>query len=350
LSAANAVEYLRAKGFLAAGEPADARRLTGGVSNEAILVSRPRGENVVLKQARAQLNVPEQWNCGVERIWREVDILRQCETLLNVHGSTTSFTADVPRLLFIDRLNYLYAMSAAPPNHVVWKNELLSGLARPEIASVCGNALGTLHGKSWHDAALASQFNDRQFFEDLRVDPYYRHAARMLPEFSTEIDRLIDSVWQERHCLVHGDFSPKNLLVHANRVTLIDFEVGHYGDPAFDLGFFLTHLMFKVFYHAPKHAPFLSLVDVFWENYSTAVLPFISTGELESVIYRSIQNLAGCTLARLFGKSKIDYLKHQPRRDALLELCRFILTSRPNRWMPVRQIAVRLLAEERWDS
>src|SRR5262249_5112994 len=150
-----------------------------------------------------------------------------------------------------------------------------SGLARPEIASACGNALGTLHGRSWHDASLASQFNDRQFFEDLRIDPYYRQVARVLPEFSTEVNQLIDSVWHEQHCLVHGDFSPKNLLVHANRVTLIDFEVGHYGDPAFDLGFFLTHLMFKAFYNAPRYAPFLNLIDAFWSRYSAAIMPLV---------------------------------------------------------------------------
>jgi len=145
---------------------------------------------------------------------------------------------------------------------------------------------------------------------------------------------------------VHGDFSPKNLLIHANRVTLIDFEVGHYGDPAFDIGFFLTHLMFKAFYHAPMHAPFINLINAFWDNYSAAIMPFVSASEFESLMCRGIQNFAGCTLARLVGKSKIDYLNDQCKRDALFKLCRFILIDRPDRWASVDKIAVRLISGE----
>jgi 5-methylthioribose kinase len=350
LTAANAAEYLRARGFLTGNEPAEARELTGGVSNEVILVSRPQGENVVLKQVREQLNVADPWHCSVERIWREIEVLRQCEQMLGGQRLWAPFTVVVPCFLFDDRANYLYAMSAAPPDHVVWKNELLSGLARAEIASACGSALGTLHGRSWHDASVVSRFNDRQFFEDLRIDPYYRQVARVLPEFSAEINRLIDSVWYERHCLVHGDFSPKNLLVHDNRLTLIDFEVGHYGDPAFDLGFFLTHLVFKAFYHAPAHAPFLHLIDVFWDNYSATLIPFLSASEFESLISRSVQNFAGCTLARLAGKSKLDYVNDNLRRDMLFELCRFVFTHRPDRWPPVHQAACSLISEKRLDA
>jgi 5-methylthioribose kinase len=350
LTAANAVDYLRGRGFLTGNEPAEARELVGGVSNEVILVSRPQGENVVLKQVRERLNVADPWHCSVERIWRETDVLRECDRLLEGERSQRAYTVGVPRFFFDDRANYLYAMSAAPPDHVVWKNELLSGLARTEIAAACGSVLGTLHGKSWHDALVASRFNDRQFFEDLRIDPYYRQVSRVLPEFSAEISRLIDSVWHERHALVHGDFSPKNLLVHGNRVTLIDFEVGHYGDAAFDLGFFLTHLVFKAFYHATGHAPFLNLINIFWDHYSAAIMPFLPASEFESLVSRSVQNFAGCALARLFGKSKIDYLNDNIRRNAIFELCRFVFTHRPDRWAPVHQAARRLMSEEQLNS
>jgi 5-methylthioribose kinase len=343
LTTANAVEYLCSRGHLAPGETANARQLTGGVSNAVIHVARSDGDDLVLKQVREQLSVAEPWFCSVDRIWREVEVLRNCENL--IHGSTTDvpFKVEVPRLLFEDRQNYLYAMSAAPTEHIVWKDELLAGTARKEIARSCGTLLGTLHANSWHDDSLARQLDDRQFFDDLRLDPYYRQIARVHESLAPAIERLIDSVCGNRHCLVHGDFSPKNLLVGGNCLMLIDFEVGHYGDPAFDLGFFLSHLTLKAYYHAPMDGPFFNLIDSFWDGYCAEMKGVLSSNELDAVVQRGILNFAGCALARLDGKSRIDYLCDRARRDAMRELCRIIFTIQPQQWSDVRLLAGRLL-------
>jgi 5-methylthioribose kinase len=344
LTATNAVEYLRSRGHLAAGESAHACELKGGVSNTVIHVSRSDGDDLVIKQVRPQLNVAEPWYCSVERIWREVEVLRICATLLRDNRTDVAFAVEVPQLFFEDRENYLYAMSAAPPDHVVWKHELLSGIARNDIACACGTLLGALHAKSWHDAALARQLDDRQFFDDLRLDPFYRQIARVHESLAADIKRLIESVWTQRHCLVHGDFSPKNLLVHGDRLLLIDFEVGHYGDPAFDLGFFLSHLALKACHHAPQHGLFFDLVDSFWSGYCAELAGVVSTDELDALIRRGILNFAGCTLARLDGISKIDYLSDPARRDAMRELCRIVFHSQPTQWADVRLPADRLLS------
>ena len=343
LTASNAVEYLRSRGHLEADESATARELSGGVSNTVIHVARPDGEDLVLKQVRPQLNVAEPWYCSVERIWREVDVLRLCATLLHDARTDVAFKVDVPRLLFEDRENYLYAMSAAPAEHVVWKHELLSGVARTDVACACGTLLGTLHGRSWHDASLARRLDDRQFFVDLRLDPYYRQIAGVHESLAPDIERLIDSVWSQRHCLVHGDFSPKNLLVHSTGVFLIDFEVGHYGDPGFDIGFFLSHLMLKACYHAPRDGPFFDLIDSFWNGYCAEMTRVVSPGELNAIIGRGILNFAGCALARLDGKSRIDYLRDPARRDSVRELCRIVFKCQPTQWADVRFLAGQLL-------
>jgi 5-methylthioribose kinase len=338
LTAANAVEYLRSRGRLAPGESATSRELCGGVSNMVVHVARPSGDDLVLKQARPQLNVMAPWYCSVERIWREVDVLSICSTLLHAGMIAAPLKAAVPRLLFTDRENYLYAMSAAPAEHVVWKHELLSGVARGDVARACGTLLGTLHGRSWHDAAIAQQLDDRQYFYDLRLDPYYRQIAAVHESLAADIEWLIDSVCTERHCLVHGDFSPKNLLVHGDRLLLIDFEVGHYGDPAFDLGFFLSHLVLKAWYHAPDDGPFFELIEHFWSGYCAAMTGAVSRDDLDALVGRGILNFAGCALARLDGKSRIDYLEDRHKRDAVRELCRIVLTSRPAQWADVRQL------------
>ncbi len=83
LTTCNAVEYLRSRGHLAPGESASARELSGGVSNTVIHISRSQGDDLVLKQVREQLKVSEPWYCSVDRIWREVDVLRICSTLIH---------------------------------------------------------------------------------------------------------------------------------------------------------------------------------------------------------------------------------------------------------------------------
>ena len=254
-----AAEYLRASGRIEPSEPVQVSELAGGVSNVVLLVKLPaRGERFVLKQARGQLRVKEEWLCPVERIWREVDVLRACGELLRIADCGLRneraqakvfdlFRPGVPGVLWEDRPNYCFAMTAAPARHRTWKALLLAGPSAldPYIASICGKLLGALHAGSWNDAALGAALADRTYFDQLRLDPYYRHAAKNHPDLAPRLAGLIDSVWSHRLCLVHGDFSPKNLLISREHVWLIDHEVGHFGDPAFDLGFFLTHLVAK---------------------------------------------------------------------------------------------------------
>jgi aminoglycoside/choline kinase family phosphotransferase len=168
--------------------------------------------------------------------------------------------------------------------------------------------LGRLHAGTWNGANLSPELHDRQFFEDLRIDPYFRHLARTTPNLQAPIDKLIQSVYGTRLCLVHGDFSPKNLLVHPGGIVLVDFEVGHFGDPAFDLGFFLTHLILKAFRASPAHEAYLDLVDQFWASYHGPVREAAGDEAYHALSQRAVHNLAGCLLARIDGKSTVDYL------------------------------------------
>ncbi|MEX0712771.1 MAG: phosphotransferase, partial [Pirellulales bacterium] len=121
--------------------------------------------------------------------------------------------------------------------------------------------------------------------------------------------------------LVHADFSPKNLLVFEGGLLLVDFETGHFGDPAFDLGFFLSHLVLKAAHHAPRQAGMLELAERFWSCYQ-AGMAAIGPAEWVGLEARAAQNLAGCAWARLEGTSQVDYLADPARRDAVLGFCR----------------------------
>jgi 5-methylthioribose kinase len=172
-------------------------------------------------------------------------------------------------------------------------------------------------------------------FDQLRLDPYYRATALANPLAAPALERLIDSVWEHACCLVHADFSPKNLLVYSGGLMMVDFETGHYGDPAFDLGFFLSHLVLKAFYRAPNHEPLLALTERFWDAYRVGMPASRPQTDYADLVARAIQNFAGCAWARLDGKSKIEYLLDSPWRTAIRELCRQVLEERPATWADV---------------
>lgn len=309
IDATNAADYLRERGKIGPDEKVSVCELSGGVSNVVLLVEHGEpASSFVLKQVRPQLRVADPWFSSVERIWREIDVLQLCETAIPGHGADHErIPVHVPHILFSDRENYLYAMSAAPP-HQVWKTLLLQGVADRSMAAACGAAMGRLHAHTWGSEDVAARIKDTVFFDQLRVDPYYRHVARRQPDLAPAIQQLIESLENHPRSLVHGDFSPKNLLVHDQGMTLIDFEVGHYGDPAFDLGFFLTHLVCKAIHAGRRWWEYLLLTYEFWKHYESVVRAPVGDEEYRSLVARGIMNLAGCCLARVDGKSKVDYL------------------------------------------
>lgn len=317
LTAYSAANYLRERGAIGAGEQVETRELSGGVSNTVLLVHRPDspGGDFVLKQALPRLKVQQEWLCSIERIWREVEVLAICGELLCSGGrqppdtsANAKWTTAVPQILCSDRANYCYAMTAAPAGHQTWKEQLLSGNADPAIASACGALLGKLHAGSWRNTNIAERLEDRSFFDSLRLDPYYRRLAVVHPDLAEILTKLIGDTYATRLSLVHGDFSPKNLLISPGQIWLIDFEVGHFGDPAFDLGFFLTHLALKAIHVRRRGDAHLVLIDCFWHSYQRALATEVTCEEFTALSRRSALHWAACMLARVDGKSPVDYL------------------------------------------
>jgi 5-methylthioribose kinase len=338
IDASNAEEYLRGSGRLTSAESVTIRELPGGVSNVVLLVSDTAGApRFVLKQAREQLRVAQPWFCSPERIWREVAVMQVCLRALE-HAEAAEkcpgeLSIGVPRVLFTDREQYLFAMTAVG-EHSVWKSQLMQGVFSLETAAACGRLLGTIHAQTWGRLDVAQELGDQKFFDALRLDPYYRHVARTQSELAPALQNLEQSLADHPRCLVHGDFSPKNLLVHDSGVTLVDFEVGHFGDPAFDLGFFLTHLLLKAT-RRPEHWPSLmELADEFWRRYQQAMIAICGSREYETLVARGIANLAGCLLARVDGKSPVDYLQ-PPAQESVRRFARELLLQLPTQWSEV---------------
>jgi aminoglycoside phosphotransferase (APT) family kinase protein len=297
------VAYLRAAGRVAGDEDPRVEVLAGGVSNRTVLVERPSGEAWVVKQALAKLRVAVDWFSDPRRIEREALGLRHLAELAPP-GTITS-------LVFEDPPHHLLAMQAVPRPHENWKTMLLGGRVDPAHVEQFGRLLGTIHRRAWERRVeLASVFGDRSFYESLRVEPYYRYTGRQAPEAHAFLKALIFESGMRQHTLVHGDYSPKNVLVRDSSLVLLDHEVIHFGDPAFDLGFSLTHFLSKGHVLAAHRAAFLDAAKRYWRTYLDALGDVRWLTDLEEFVVR---HTLGCMLARVAGRSPLEYLSAERR-------------------------------------
>ncbi len=291
--------YLRASGRIGPTEQAAVRILRGGVSNRTVLLQRPGGDDWVLKQALAQLRVAVDWFSDPQRIEREALALRTLTRLVPA-GS-------VPRLVFEDRDQRLLAMQAVPEPHENWKRLLLGGMLQLAHVDQAARLLGLIHRHAWRQRdALRPLFADRRFFESLRLEPYYAYTATQLPAAAAFLSALIDSTRDRCLTLVHGDYSPKNMLIQHDRLILLDHEVAHWGDPAFDVGFLLTHLLSKAHHLMSRRSDFAAAARRFWLVYQQVLGPTVTwSTALES---HAVRHTLGCLLARVAGRSPLEYL------------------------------------------
>jgi tRNA A-37 threonylcarbamoyl transferase component Bud32 len=290
---------------------ARASELGGGVSNIVTLVEAP-GFRAVVKQSLGKLRVEKEWISDRERIFREAAAMRFMAG--RIAGGR------VPNVLAEDRENFAIAMEAAPAEAAMWKTRLFRGEFDEQPARAAGEMLASMISRTWRDEEAERVFGDTKVFEQLRVHPYYRFTAEQRPEAREYIEWLIACSAARRVSLTHGDWSPKNLLVGSGETWAIDWEVIHFGDPSFDAGFLLNHLLLKSIARPEWKREFAHLAEVFMDNL-TAGLP----AEGAWIAQGALQHLPALLLARVDGKSPVEYLNDSAREKAralALELMR----------------------------
>lgn len=265
--------------------------LSGGVSCEIYLVE-DGAERFVVKRALAKLKVKADWFADVNRNRHEWEYIRYVANFL---------PEAVPALRHCSATDNYFAMEHLDGSFANWKQLLLAGQASVEHARHAGNLLGQIHQHSAGDAHAQRLFDTTQIFFQLRLEAYLlatgaKHPA-LRPYFEAEAARLAAT----RECLVHGDFSPKNILINVGRMVILDCEVAWYGDPAFDAAFLLNHFFLKALLHAPRHAGMRPMFDTFWAAYQAAR----PSPEMEPRVGGLLPMLL---LARVDGKSPVEYL------------------------------------------
>jgi 5-methylthioribose kinase len=318
LTANNTEAYLRDKGWVGPG-PVRVELLSGGVSNAVLRVEIPE-RRLVLKQSRPQLRTRDAWFSDLDRVYREQEVMEFLQPLLP--------PPTVPAVLFSDRDNYVFAMEHAPLEAQPWKADLLAGKIEPALGEHAGRILGQMHQATAGHSGFASRFSDHTVFVQLRVEPFYQRVMERRPELAKEIAPIAAGLLTVKEAICHGDYTPKNLLVHAGRFTLVDYETAHYGDPTMDLGLFLTHLLLKAVRERERRADFLDLTSAFWHGYTDKV----HFRPIADLVARAIPHLAVCLLARVDGTSPVEYLPEESKRERVRRLARWLLLERPTRW------------------
>ncbi|HEV2350302.1 MAG TPA: aminoglycoside phosphotransferase family protein [Terriglobia bacterium] len=323
LSPENLPAYLEGKNLVKDAKDGVVRELGGGVSNIVLLVEWPGKpeRRWVVKQSLGKLRVKDDWRSDRNRIFREAEAIRMLRPVLG---------QSIPEVIHLDRSNYLYVMTAAPRGSTVWKESLLAcRRSDTAVAHDVGVLLARLISATEGEKVFKRRFGSQKNFEQLRVDPYYRTTALRHVQHHgiyRALQDLIEASSQVRFSLVHGDFSPKNILVRGRDVFLIDFEVVHWGDPSFDAGFLLNHLFLKAF-HRPQFAPiYFDAVRAFWKALRIALGPD-PFGGFEGM---TIRHLGGLMLSRIDGKSPVEYIQDESTKEKVRKIAKGILLDPPS--------------------
>ena len=287
--------------------------LGGGVSSDVFLIE-DEGKRFVVKRALPQLKVKDQWQADTSRNRVEYEFLRYLSRIV----------PDAAPAVFAVGADY-FAMEYLGPEYCNWKELLLGGDCQPQHATRAARILGTLHRVSFGDPDLACRFDTTPNFHQLRTDPYLLTTGRRNPTLREHFEQEAVRLEETRRCLVHGDYSPKNILVGSDRMVLLDCEVAWYGDPAFDLAFLINHLLLKALYHAPLDYGLQEIIG-------TMIAAYYDERQMEdtkSLDSRTARLLLMLLLARVDGKSPVEYLT-EAKQDFVRDFTRSRLSA-PNR-------------------
>jgi 5-methylthioribose kinase len=270
----NLPDYLRELGLLPPGADAEVTPAGDGNINWVRRVrERGTGRSFVVKQARPALERFPQYQAPPERILCEASWLEIARGLVPEPVCPEVLRFDrVERVLVLEDLGRAERLDAA--------------LARDVDVTACfaslGRCLGAVHAGTG-DPALAARFANGAM-QRLHGDHVFRLPLRPNDfPLSAPLRRRAEELWRDegvvriadaayarylepRGALVHGDVQAGNVLLAASGPKLLDAEIAHVGDPAFDLGTLVAHALLAAL-AGGRGASALPRVEAAWDSY-----------------------------------------------------------------------------------
>ena len=319
---ARMISALQGAGLIGDAADASFEALTGGVSSDIWKVTTP-AQTFCVKRALPKLRVEADWQAPVERNRFEVAWYRVAHSIV---------PEAVPEILYHDDATMLCAMEYLDPQqHRLWKTELREGRAEQSDAAAVGLRLGRIHAATANNALVAEQFPPNDIFHALRLEPYLEATAAAHPDLQEALFGLSERTRALRIVMVHGDVSPKNILLGPNGPVFLDAECACMGDPAFDLAFCLNHLLLKSLWNPQTRQAFGECFGAL----SSAYLEQVDWETTVSLEARAASLLPALLLARVDGKSPVEYIETNSQREHVRRCARPLIKSPPTQLVNV---------------
>ena len=286
---------VRELGIADASDVLSVEPLTGGVASDIAKVDLGK-RTICVKFALPKLKVAADWQAPVHRNAAEYAWLKVAADLL---------PQSAVRLFGRSEAQHGFAMEFVSGEDVyLWKTSLLEQKPNKGEALLVADMIGRIHQKSSQSGFDTTPFQNRDDFHALRIEPYLSATAKVHSDLSPLLNELEDMLYQSNQVLVHGDVSPKNILMRSGGPVLLDAECATMGDASFDPSFCLNHLVLKAIHLPATRERLLKDVVAFWQAYATHITWEPPT-TLESRVCRLLPALM---LARVDGKSPVEYL------------------------------------------
>ena len=309
-------EFVLRSGLVDPAKPVRYEALTGGVASDIWRVDND-GRSFCVKRALPKLRVAADWRAPVERSRYEAEWLK---------GASSAVPEAAPRILAEHPDATMFAMEyLAPQNHRWWKADLLAGKADVDVARAVGDRLGRIHAAFARDPGAAARFPTDKIFYDIRLEPYLIATAKVHSDLAPQLEALAARTAATKRTVAHGDVSPKNILVGPKGPVILDAECAWFGDPAFDLAFCLNHLLLKCLVQPKSGAHYLDSFAAL----AAAYLAHVDWEDADALEARAASLLPGLFLARIDGKSPVEYLNDEPDKNAVRRVARALLSQPP---------------------
>ncbi len=301
-------------------------QLTGGVSSDIWRIDFS-DHSICAKRALARLKVSAVWEAplsrnGYEYAWYQT--------------VSPAFRDVTPRMLGRDADAGIFFMEfLEPARYPVWKTRLLQGDVDLRVAEQVGSNLGRIHAYAARNAEIAARFKSDAEFFSLRLEPYLLATIARHPALGDTLRGICNTTATTPMTLVHGDVSPKNILCGPASPVFLDAECAWYGDPAFDLAFCLNHMLLKAVHRPAQSGKFLSAFETIYQAY----LAHVHWEPVAALEGRTARLLPALFLARVDGKSPVEYLTQATQRETVRQIALACLHAPRDRLGEVMQTA-----------
>ena len=288
--------------------------MVAGVSSELWRIDTG-DKTYCLKRALPRLNVAQEWLAPVRRNAEEVRWLRFAAGVV---------PRQVPAVVADDAQAGIAILSwFDAARWTNWKVQLMQGLVRPAVGTEMGELLAAVHACSAGQPELAKSFDNMDLLSALRLEPFFVAAMDANPEAAHRLREAVDHLTTYRTALIHGDVSPKNILIHISRPpVLLDAECACWADPAFDVAFLCAHLFLKSAHVSRYRAWFYETIRRLLAAYEVAAP--------EPINERLLLLVPALLIARVDGKSPADYMNEKVRTKVRATALRLLLDPSPS--------------------